>query len=187
MRDQVGFFATDPSAHLEAVFTQVERTCMAGLPILNTALRVEAIGFTRFEDGWLGVMITPWFMSLLFLPGDEKTALETNQLGDKITHRLPSGSYTFMLSQEDAIGTYLACPLFSPMGQFADQASAREIARTLLEAILDETDLGDSAEAGAEPPSASADGARDRRTQTTANSFSPARRALFRRFFSKKT
>lgn len=185
MSEQPKFFKTDPGAHLEAVFSHIQHTRMAGLPILNPALQVEAVDFTRFEDGWLGVMITPWFMSLLFLPGDKQTAVETKQLGDKITYPLPSGSYTFMLSQEDSIGTYLACPLFSPMGQFADQENARAAAHSLLEAILDETILDDDAELTTESTSKS-QGVGATPIASTAQPFSPARRALFRRFFSGK-
>ena len=36
---------------------------MQGLAIVNPALEVEAVGFAPWQDHWLGVMVTPWFMS----------------------------------------------------------------------------------------------------------------------------
>jgi hypothetical protein len=29
----------------------------------------EAVGFRHWRDGWYGVLITPWFMNLIGLPG----------------------------------------------------------------------------------------------------------------------
>jgi hypothetical protein len=34
---------------LEAVFNEIAETRMAGLPILNTALKVQAVGFREWE------------------------------------------------------------------------------------------------------------------------------------------
>lgn len=40
-------------------FRDVAMPRMQGLPIVNPALQVEAVGFERIPDGVLGVLITP--------------------------------------------------------------------------------------------------------------------------------
>jgi rubredoxin len=61
---------SDPTfraAQLEAAFRAVARR-MEGLPIVNAALEVEAVGFAPWEGRWLGVMLTPWCMNLMLVP-----------------------------------------------------------------------------------------------------------------------
>jgi hypothetical protein len=41
-------------ARLEAVFNDIARTRMAGLPICNSAVRVQAAGFREWQGRWLG-------------------------------------------------------------------------------------------------------------------------------------
>ena len=42
---------------------------MADVPILNPVLSVEAVDFQHWKGHWLGVVITPWCMSMLLVPG----------------------------------------------------------------------------------------------------------------------
>ena len=65
----------DPSPLLEAAFARIEREQMAGVPILNPALRVQAVDFTRWQGQWLGALVTPWFLNLV-LVGVEPESLE---------------------------------------------------------------------------------------------------------------
>ncbi len=58
--------AGDPSARLVAAF-EAAAVRMRGLPIVNPALAVEAVGFAPWEGHWLGVMVTPWFINLTLL------------------------------------------------------------------------------------------------------------------------
>ena len=62
-----------PPEKLEAVFRHIAATRMAGVSILNPALEVEAVGFRNWRDDWFGVLITPWFMSLICLPSPAST------------------------------------------------------------------------------------------------------------------
>ena len=60
-------------AGLVTRFEEIARTRMAGVPVANPALRVEAIGFSlqAEADGTkvaAGILLTPWFMSLVRLP-----------------------------------------------------------------------------------------------------------------------
>lgn len=129
----------DPSALLEATFARIHETRMAGLPFLNRALRVEAVGFRRWEGLWLGVLITPWFMNLMLLPGSgSPDAWPRVRFGESVAYRLPAGVFEFIRAQEPLLGDYQSCSLFSPMAAFADQAGARATALAALEALFDE-------------------------------------------------
>ncbi len=123
---------------LEAAFTAIQYQRMADVPILNPCLQVRAVGFNEWGGHCLGVLITPWFMNLMLLPheGDDWTGLCS---GTKINHTFPSGSYEFIVGEEEGIGQYQMCSLFSPMFEFEDQAAAVATAEAVLECIFDET------------------------------------------------
>jgi len=129
--------AEDPSPHLEAAFRRIEAATMADVPILNPALTVEAVGFTRWQDHWLGIVITPWFMNLVLVPGNAD-AWQSVAPGQRLFRKFPSGDFAFLGSIEPEVGEFQSCSLFSPMAQFSDQAGAREVARAALEALQGE-------------------------------------------------
>jgi Protein of unknown function (DUF3457). len=54
---------------LETTFNEILDKRMRDLPVVNASLSVQAVGFNRFGEDWLGVLITPWFMNLMLLPG----------------------------------------------------------------------------------------------------------------------
>ncbi len=137
---------------LEAFFTEVWQTRMQGLPILHPALHVEAVAFQRWENGWLGVMVAPWFMSLLWLPDELDVPLGRSE--DKVIRSLPAGDYEFIVSHEDGIGPYLSCSLCSPMTAFPDHESARATAVAIMDAILQPSVAAVTAAAPAETSSA---------------------------------
>jgi [NiFe] hydrogenase assembly HybE family chaperone len=125
----------DPSDRLVAAFRAVA-TRMAGLPIVNPALEVDAVAFAPWEGHWLGVMLTPWFMNLTLLPRDP-AAWRQLEPGAKRRYRFPAGDYEFVGARDDAIGEYLACSLFSPLLEFDDHATARLVATLAREALFD--------------------------------------------------
>jgi [NiFe] hydrogenase assembly HybE family chaperone len=120
---------------LEETFKLIQRERMEGLPFLNSALRVEAIGFTPWGRGAVGVLLTPWFMNLMLLPGEEEWS--GLQVGAKVSHRFDSGCYEFTVGDEPGIGRYQMCSLFSPMGQFADHAAAVATATEVMRGLMD--------------------------------------------------
>jgi [NiFe] hydrogenase assembly HybE family chaperone len=128
-------YATDPARHLEAVFRDIERTRMAGLPILNTSLAVEAIGFTPWQGHWLGALITPWFLNLVLVPGAQGEWPGAAE-GERIVRQLPAGDCGFYGCFEPVIGEFHASSVCSPMSRFADQAAARAEAQRALDAWL---------------------------------------------------
>lgn len=125
---------------LEGLFRHIERVRMAGIPILNPALRVEAVGFRPWNGYQLGVLITPWFMNLVLLGEGESGVLAGRRPGDKVMHAFPSGAYEFIVAEEPGLdgdqGRYQACSLFSPMQAFDSQALALATAAEILRGLM---------------------------------------------------
>jgi [NiFe] hydrogenase assembly HybE family chaperone len=130
------------SAGLESAFTRIRRERMADIPLLNPALEVQAVGFSVREDYCLGVLITPWFMNLMLLPlaGDEWAELPS---GTKINKSFPSGTYEFILGEEEGVGRYLMCSLFSPVFEFQNQQAAVVTAEAVLQSLMDDASRDD--------------------------------------------
>ena len=119
--------ATDrpsPAAALEAAFHRILCEQMQDMPMVNPALAVEAVGFRPWRDHWLGVLVTPWFMNLMLMP---RVAAQWPAIAERETRHyvFPAGVFEFIGARDPALGDYQACSLFSPMFDFADQASAR--------------------------------------------------------------
>ena len=114
-------------------YRRVQTERMQGIPILNLALDVETVGFewrSAAEPGAPsvaeGVLITPWFMSLVRLP----EALEEHggRVSRKAVRDFGSERFEFIGAHDPAIGYHETCALFSPMGGFASHAQAVETA-----------------------------------------------------------
>jgi len=108
---------------------------MRDVPILNLALEVEAVGFRIFEGGVVGVLITPWFMNLIFLPDN---SLPKVDLVTGITKSIdfPCGEIDFLTAADVTIGSYLSCSLFSPVFEFQNMDLAREVAEKILNELF---------------------------------------------------
>lgn len=121
-------------ADLVARYQAIYEERMRDLPIVNARLAVEAVGFEQWEDQDLGVLITPWFMNLVLLPGsDELAALPQ---GEQIECLFPSGPCEMTVYQDEELGSYLAAVLFRTVADFPDQETARAIAEEALAQIL---------------------------------------------------
>lgn len=132
----VAGYATEPGPVVAAAFEVVRATRMHDVPILNPALRVEAVGFAPWDAHWLGVLVTPWFMNLMLLPRAAEKWVRLRP-GEKHAYIFPSGAFEFIGGREEAIGEYQSCSLFSPMFEFADHATARLTAEACLRALFD--------------------------------------------------
>lgn len=124
-----------PAERIEAVFRRIHEERMAGLPFLNPALRVEAVDFIRYGSCWLGVLITPWSMSLMAFP-DDAGAWQDLEDGTRRRWRLPSGEYEFLAADEPDLGRYQTCMLMSPLTRIADQETARAMACATMQRLL---------------------------------------------------
>ncbi|CAM4035452.1 [NiFe]-hydrogenase assembly chaperone HybE [Roseateles saccharophilus] len=122
---------------LEALFRHVERTRMAGVPVLNRALCVEAVGFEPVAvdageaPAVAGVLLTPWFMNLVWLP--MQPAAGEGRVGQTRVRSLGGPTcFEFIAAHEPGFGAYEACSLASPMFDYNDQAQASATAVAVL-------------------------------------------------------
>ena len=121
---------TSRVAGLVRHFEVLYREHMRELPIVNRRLQVEAVGFRKFQGHRLGVLITPWFMNLVLLPGTAKW--REVQQGDTATLEFLSGPVEFTVSHDEEIGNYLTAVLFRHVAELPDQPAARRVAERLL-------------------------------------------------------
>lgn len=124
-------------ASLAAHFERVRTQRMVGIPMLNPVLRIEAVGFCwgeapedRDDAVAEGVLLTPWFMSLVRLPA--RVLPHGNQVGCKFVRDFGCERFDFIGGHDDAIGYHETCALFSPMQAFANQQTAVETALAAL-------------------------------------------------------
>ncbi len=129
-------------AALVAAFEAVARGPMAGLPVVHPALAVEAVGFAREGERpddaphRTGILVTPWFMSLVRLPVRRED--RDDAVGSASTHTVGGTRLEFIASHQPGVGRFETCSLFSPMAGFADQDTARAVAHAVLAQLRDE-------------------------------------------------
>lgn len=116
-------------------FAEIALQRMQGLPVMNPALQVQALGFAMEHDedaapsGVLGILLTPWFMNLIWLPMNRATTLAP---GASATRDVHGQAFDFIGAEDEKLGRYESCSLFSPMFEFADQAAACATAEQVL-------------------------------------------------------
>lgn len=162
---------TDPFAtlRLAEVFQTIAETRMAQLPLCNPDLEVDAVAFRPWQGGSVGVLITPWCMNLVFLPGAGSN-WEKVQPGTEATLAFPSGHYVFLVARASTLesnvgsdlGSYLASSLFSPMFVFSNMDEARAVAESVMAEVFSEAPAPEG-EPAASQPGAQARGALNRR------------------------
>ena len=107
---------------------------MRGLPILNARLDVTAVGFREFDGHAVGVLVTPWFMNLMLLPGSAQWS-ELPQ-GSVAAVEFPGSNIEFNVSHDEDVGTLLSAALFSSVADFPDQETATAVASEVLRQLL---------------------------------------------------
>lgn len=138
---------TDPTVTVDALvrrFAAIHRERMSGLPIVNPRLDVEAVGFGYLDEHQLGILITPWFINLVLLPGTDEWS--EDEQGSMVKVRLPNGEYEFVVGRDDTLGVTLTAILFRSVGDFPNQETAVAIAEDILRRLWSQPD---------EPPAAS--------------------------------
>ena len=136
-------------------YRQVQTERMVGIPLLNPALSVEAVGFewTAAEGAdpvAEGVLITPWFMNLLRLPSVNLP--HGNRVGRKAVRDFGSERFDFIGAHDPAIGYHETCALFSPMNGFTSQDLARETALASLALVRPVPEAPEAAEVAVAEP-----------------------------------
>lgn len=130
----------DPAPLIEAAYRRIALTRMSDVPILNPALRVEALDFALWEGHWLGVLVTPWSINLMMLPGAVDGWPRLRE-GEKRTLSVPAGTFEFIAGAIEDLGEYHSCSLFSPVFEFADHETARLTARAARKALFSIEDV----------------------------------------------
>ena len=125
---------TDTTLKMVQQFETIYVEHMHDLPIVNKALQVEAVGFHEYHGHQLGVLITPWFMNLILLPGVDNWS-DSSQ-GDTSSIDFPSGRVEFAVSHDKVLGTYLSAVAFRGVVELADQATARNLALGVLDDLM---------------------------------------------------
>jgi [NiFe] hydrogenase assembly HybE family chaperone len=120
---------------LTAVYGDIARTRMAGVPVMHPGLHVQAVGFLMREGACLGVLVTPWFMNLIWRDVD---ALFGPALAVGASREREVGALrmAFTGAFEDRLGAFECCSLISPMFQFGDQAAAVATAEAVMVELL---------------------------------------------------
>lgn len=122
------------SSRIETVFRTIATTRMDGVPILNADLGVAMRGLRRHDAHFVGVLVTPWFMNVIFLPLEQPCEKRRVGSGSKMT--LPSGVYDAIWCYEEELGGYWSVSLFSPMFEFKEMEFAVETADVTLDLLF---------------------------------------------------
>lgn len=125
----------NPAPQVRAVFEHIRRTRMAELPILNPMLQVDIVGWREWQGEWLGVLVTPWSINLMLLPGSGGR-FRALAMDEWQSWSFPSGTYDFMGGDEEGLGAYQICSLFSPVLQFDSHDEAVAAARAAIDALM---------------------------------------------------
>lgn len=125
----------NPEDAVEAAFFRVQQTSMADVPILNPALSVQAVDFQPWQGHWLGMVVTPWCMSMTLVPGTAEGWVSAGVNKRRFIH-FPAGDFAFLGGMEEELGEYQSCSLFSPMNKFTTQSDAVQTARAALIGLL---------------------------------------------------
>lgn len=121
----------NPQVLLETYF----REHFSMLPLAaeaNSALQVEAVGFTRFSGDWLGVIVTPDFLRLYLLPGGG-TLWGEIPCGQARYLALGGETMRFVADELPGIGACQFTSLLEPSAALADQRAARQLAERVMQ------------------------------------------------------
>ena len=125
-----------------AAYRDIGERRMRDLPFFNSCLEVEAVSFRSWNGHRIGVLIAPWFMNLVMLPGPDDDWSGCND-GEVREWHLPSGKYRFASVALDGVGTLFSAALFTTVEAFPDQVTARAVAtETMTQIFVDRGDLG---------------------------------------------
>jgi [NiFe] hydrogenase assembly HybE family chaperone len=123
-------------ARLLDAYRAVAAGDMSALPGFNPALTLEAVGFRDWEGHGLGVLIAPWFMNLILLPGpdDDWTGIDPRE---GCEWKLPTELIVFHPCDLAGPGLHLTAPLFTDLSAFPDQDTARAVAREVMRQLFE--------------------------------------------------
>ena len=158
----------NPASLLERCFAEREQ------PAVNPSLTCRAVGFSRYQGDWLGVLITPWFMDLFLLPGGGELWGDI-PAGQRRYVALGQGTVSFMAEDDPLLGAYQHSPLVAPVSALPDMVAALKLAREVMREISGATSLPATVADNPDVPSGAA-----------GNPETNSRRSFFRRLAGKR-
>lgn len=114
-----------------SLFKRIEQEDMQGIPLMNEQLQVEVISAQEWRDGYLAVLVTPWFMNLIYWGAEDQDRFDS-LIGKKNRHEFPARDLQLTVNEVDGLGVFQSLPICSPMFQFKNQDAARLMAATYL-------------------------------------------------------
>jgi len=136
---ETGPCVSDPLAEIAGrladVFSRYQETRMRGLACINPRLSVEVVAARLVGTDWMGILVTPWCMNLVLVPGQESSR-RPGPVGSKQLIQLPNGAVELIAAEDPLLGPFAACSLFSPMDDFPDQQTARMTAEAVMAGLF---------------------------------------------------
>ena len=132
------------TSQLDSLFNNILANEMAGLPLLNPKINVEVLGFQEFEGRTIGIVISPWLMSLIMLPSSQLADdWSMFEIGQQHVHTFPSGDYKFLVNEFEGIGICQVHAIHSPMSNFFTHDQAKITALIFMKKLMTVVDEDD--------------------------------------------
>jgi len=129
----------DLAVEVKEIFTKINDENMAGLPIVNSRINVETLGFQEHEGRNVGIILTSWMMSLAVFAGKGDDWSDV-KVGDKKSFSFPARNYEFLANEIEGVGIYYSFALYSPMHEFEYHEHAVAGADAFLEVLMVENE-----------------------------------------------
>ena len=120
---------------VEQTFTRIHLENMQGIPILNSRIQVQSIGFQEYQARIIGIIITPWLMNVILLPNDNED-WSNFTLGHKVSHTFPAKTYRFLVNEIEGIGFCQTHSMYSPMHDFSSHQQAVKVAQEFIDFLM---------------------------------------------------
>lgn len=137
---EIAGFADNPASVLVSQYQRIAREQMCTLPFYHPSMPILA-ECELFEEQWLGVVLTPWLLSVVVLPGPDQ-CWPVRPLASRIALQLPCGDMTFMVGELPMVdestgrGQLLACSLMSPLDPQLGADTGRALVTNTLRMLL---------------------------------------------------
>ena len=128
-------FTQSPAEFFGEGLRQIEKTRMAGLPILNPKLVVRSAGWRRWGNDWIGVVTTPWAVLGIYACGSREGWVDVPADRTRIIE-LPAGDFPFRAVEDPILGRCLFLSLKSPLLDVGDQETADLIGKITLDTLF---------------------------------------------------
>lgn len=125
----------NPAPLVKAAFEKIAEQEMKEMPFIHPGVKVEIHGFEVYEDQWVGVVLTPWMMSALILPGPDQE-WPVRKVSHKLGLKFPRGDLTFVVGEIEGVGQYLTCSLMSPLDKSTNPVVLSQLAQNSLNELL---------------------------------------------------